>query len=83
MSKTLKSLRRGIKAGIKAAAEPINSQRKYKAAGKRVRCTHCGGEIFESAPPLPGMLSWPTIQCVSCSHLESFGREDALVEEIN
>lgn len=79
MNKTLKSLKRAVDAGLKAASEPVEERHKYRAAGKPVLCSHCGGSIFESGPTVAPMLLGKAIQCVRCSHLEIFGK-DMLVE---
>lgn len=81
MNKTLKALKRGAKAGVKAASEPISRHHKYSASGHRIHCSQCACEVFEPGPPFSGILSGPVLQCVECSHLEFFGRGDALVEE--
>jgi hypothetical protein len=71
MSSTLKRLERAVKAGIKAAAEPINPQQKYQASGKPVICSHCGGDTFER---INGGLVWAhTLKCIKCSRLDFFG----------
>ncbi len=74
MNKTLKALERGLKAGVKAAREPILPP-KYEAAGKRVVCSHCGADTFESPEGLIGTFSGWTLQCSQCGHLECFGKE--------
>ena len=78
VNKTLKSLKRAVDAGSKAASEPVEERHKYRAAGKPVLCSHCGGSIFESGPIFEVFLG-RAIQCVRCSHLEIFGK-DTLVE---
>lgn len=61
MNKTIRSLQRGVKAGVKAASEPINTQSKYKSAGQHVRCSQCGSEVFEPGPPFAGTFSGPVL----------------------
>jgi hypothetical protein len=80
MGKTLTSLRRAVKAGVKAASQPIPKHKKYRVDGQRVLCSHCAGEIFEDAPVFTDMFVGPAIQCVRCSHIELFGKR-ALVED--
>jgi len=80
MNKTIRALRRGVKAGVKAASEPINTQSKYKSAGQQIRCSQCGNDVFEPGPPFAGIFSGPVLQCTHCSHLEFFGKG---VEEAN
>ena len=72
-------MKRAVDAGLKAAAEPVEERHKYKALGKPVICSHCGGSIFEMGPILAPLVLGRAIQCVRCSHLEIFGK-DILVE---
>jgi hypothetical protein len=83
MSKTLRTLKKGIVAGIKAASESIeNPPRAYKSAGQPVRCSQCSGEVFKTASLFAEIVSdGSALQCVRCSHLEFFGNRDAIVEE--
>ncbi len=41
------NIRRALKAGIRAALSGPDGSA-FEAAGRRVRCTHCGGEEFRS-----------------------------------
>jgi hypothetical protein len=80
VNKTFKTLKRAVDAGLKAAAEPAEEERhKYKAAGKPVLCSHCGGSIFAAGPAFTPILIGKAIQCVRCSHLEIFAK-DILVQ---
>ena len=79
VNKTLKSLKRAADARVKAAGEPIEQRHKYRAAGKPVFCSHCGGSIFESGPAISPVILGHVVQCVRCSHLEIFGK-DTLTE---
>ena len=47
--------------------------RKYQAAGKQVRCSHCGGDSFEI--PRLVICAGHALQCSQCGHLECFGKE--------
>lgn len=42
----MKKLARALKVGVKGFTGSFGPAR-YRAAGKRVRCTHCAGEIFQ------------------------------------
>jgi hypothetical protein len=75
MGKTIKSLRRAVKAARDAAAEPIPKQKKYRIADRVVRCSHCDGELFEGGPAFAPMIIGFALQCVNCGHLEIFARE--------
>jgi DNA-directed RNA polymerase subunit RPC12/RpoP len=81
MSKTLRSLRRAVKAGVEAASQPIPEHAKYRIGDRPVRCSQCGGDTFEQAPPFTDMFVGPAIQCVRCSHLEIFGKR-VLIEVV-
>jgi len=63
----------------KAAQDRVEKRHKYRAAGKPVLCSHCGGSIFTPGSLDGSLSSVRVIQCVRCSHLELFG-EEALVE---
>jgi hypothetical protein len=79
MNKTLKALQRGIKAGVMAASEPPPAPQKYEAAGKRILCSHCGADDFESPPGLVVVFSKYVLQCSQCGHLECFGKQPVVV----
>ena len=65
----------GIKARVKAASEHSRIYQKYEAAGKRIVCSHCGADDFESPPGLVSVFSGFTggqgirnvIGCCPCS----------------
>jgi hypothetical protein len=74
MKKTLKSLKRAVKVGMQAAAEPIEKQKRYRLVGRRVQCSHCDGELFEEGATIAGMFVGSALQCVNCGKIEFFGR---------
>ena len=74
MKKTLKSLKRAVKVGMQAAAEPIEKHKRYRLVGRRVKCSHCEGELFEEGATLEGMFMGSALQCVNCGKIELFGR---------
>jgi len=80
MNKTLKALERGIRAGVKAVSDPSGIHKKYEAAGKRIVCSHCGADDFESPAGTVGLFSGYVLQCSRCGHLECFGREPVVVK---
>ena len=72
MGKTIKAIRRGIKAAFNAARS-----HKYEAAGKTIVCSHCGHDEFERAG-LAGMThAGYGVKCCHCSHIEYFGKQPA------
>jgi len=75
MKKTIKALRRGIKAAM-AAPEP----QKFRAGGKTVMCSHCGNGSFLpyelTKIATKGLLcELHGLLCAKCSHLEFFAQE--------
>jgi DNA-directed RNA polymerase subunit RPC12/RpoP len=66
----LKAVERGIE-----AAKQTFDPKKYQAAGKPVRCSHCGGDVFEMPRGTIGKFSGYVLQCCHCGHLECFGKE--------
>jgi hypothetical protein len=69
MNKTLKAVRRGIK----AAFNPPPSH-KFQAAGKIIACSHCGSEGFEWAGVAGISYAGYGVKCCRCSHVEYFGK---------
>lgn len=74
MNKTIKSLKRAVKVAKEAAAKPIPIANRYQVAGRRVRCSHCDGELFEETA-FEWMVGRTALVCVNCGHLEVFARE--------
>ena len=70
--KTVRSLKRAVKAGMEGASTPIPKERRYRVAGKIVKCSHCSGELFEWGPAFAPMIVGLALQCAKCSHLEIF-----------
>ena len=70
--KTVKSLKRAVKAGMEAASKPIPEERKYRVKGKMVKCSHCSGALFKWGSAFAPMIVGLALQCAICSHLEIF-----------
>jgi len=67
-----------IERGVEAATQTFQP-RKYQAAGKQIRRSHCDGEIFEMPPGMIGTFSGYALQCTKCGHLECFGKEPTAI----
>ncbi len=79
------NIRKALKAGILAAMSGTDGHG-YDAAGRRIRCTHCGGEEFRSREAqlnTSGMtmldVDWlntsgTALVCVRCSLIQWFVR---------
>jgi hypothetical protein len=75
MGNTLRSLKRAVQAEVEAAKQPIPEQARYKVGDRIVRCSQCGGDKFIVGPPFAPLFVGVAIECVSCSHLELFGKD--------
>jgi hypothetical protein len=72
MNKTIKALRRGIKAAI----GPERSER-FEVCGKVVICSHCGSDGFRRYGVLGASYGGYGLECFRCSHIEYFGKKPA------
>ncbi|MGZ8920754.1 MAG: hypothetical protein ACXW3L_07210 [Limisphaerales bacterium] len=70
----MQALKKAVEAGVEAASEPTPKERRYRVAGKVVKCSHCGGELFEWGSAFVQVVGGLALECVKCSHVESFGR---------
>lgn len=81
----MERLGKALKDGLRAAMEGPDGRR-YAAAGRLVRCTHCGGETFHAREAMlntPGMtllnVDWANtsgtaLVCARCSLIQWFVR---------
>ncbi len=69
MRTSIKAIRSGIKAGVAAVKHPSLH---FTAAGKRIRCPHCGNDTFGRVG-IGGLgVAGHGIACSKCSHIEYF-----------
>ena len=80
MNKTIQAIQRGVKAAL-AGPGPQS----FQAGGKKVACSHCGGEAFVPHGldkfGSQGMLREHFgLECDGCGHLELFIKKPVAVE---
>jgi hypothetical protein len=80
MNKTIRAVRRGVKAGLKAASGPPSRQR-FQAGGRPVVCTQCGNDGFHRYGPIGVTFSGYGLECSNWTHIEYFSKRPKEVEE--
>jgi hypothetical protein len=77
LGSTLKVLNKAVKVGLQAASEKAKPCG-YVAAGRRLACFHCGGDVFSENLAGMGLVvnnisGGRFLVCVNCSHVMIFG----------
>jgi hypothetical protein len=75
MNKTLRALRRGVKAALKAP-----QPQKFQAQAKPVVCSLCGHDGFERYGPAGFTFAGYGLECSRCSHLEYFAKRPTEID---
>jgi hypothetical protein len=82
MNRTLKAIQRGVKAALAGPAP-----QSFKAVGKTIACSHCGGEGFVPHDldrfASQGLLrEHYGLECSACGHLELFTKKPIETETL-
>ena len=80
MSNTLKTLRRGVEAGVDATQS--SAPHRFQAAGKTIVCSHCGGDLFASFGVVGLALAGYGLQCSKCTRLEYFASQPTQLDYV-
>ena len=70
MSKTIKAIGRGIKAGVSAMHNHQHDH--FQAGGKTIVCSHCGNDSFDYIGVAGVSIAGYAIACSKCTHVEYF-----------
>ncbi len=76
----MSKLKTALNRGIRAAKSAMGAQR-YRAGGKLIVCSHCGGERF-TTPGMPTLVGY-ILDCYHCKQRFLFAEKPEQLENEN